>query len=207
MSTLIWALLTLLFGFVLVGLEFFVPSGGILGFLAATSLLISLWLAFTHSVPTFITFLGAVTFGVPIVVLAALHFLPRTPLGKRILLGAPDSSEVAPTAETWGGLRSLIGQVGTATSKMLPSGAIEIEGKWVDAISQGMAIEEGQMVKVIEVRGNRVVVIPIRPEDAEKQKQQQNPEKDKAEEESKEDDPLSQPIESLGIDPFENPFT
>lgn len=205
MSTLIWALLSLLLGLFLVGIEFLIPSGGILGFLAATSLLIALWLAFTHSIPVFIAFMGAVSIGVPVVVLAALHFLPRTALGKRILLGAPDSSEVVPTAETWGGLQSLIGHYGTTTSKMLPSGAVEIEGRFVDAISPGMAIEQGQLVKVIEVRGNRVLVIPVRREDVEKQKQVA---KDDAQEKAKEeDDPLSQPIESLGIDPFDNPFT
>jgi hypothetical protein len=51
-----------------------------------------------------------------------------------------------------------------------------------------MPIEAGQAVRVIEVRGNRVVVRPA--DDAEPPA----------------GDVLSQPIESLGLDSFEDPL-
>ena len=65
-------------------------------------------------------------------------------------------------------------------------------GSIVNAISEGMAIEAGVAVRVIEVRGNRVVVRPIaldkpgggRPT-------------------TSADDLLSKPIEELGLEPFD----
>ena len=72
---------------------------------------------------------------------------------------------------------------------MLPSGAVNIEDTVVDALSEGMAIEAGSWVKVVEVRGTRVVV---RPTD---------------ERPHVEDHPaeLDQSIESIGLDPFDDP--
>jgi membrane-bound serine protease (ClpP class) len=55
-------------------------------------------------------------------------------------------------------LEGLIGHVGRAKSKMLPSGIIVIEKDSYDAVSEGMPIEPGQRVRVIEVRGNRLIV-------------------------------------------------
>jgi hypothetical protein len=57
-----------------------------------------------------------------------------------------------------------------------------------------MPIEEGQYVRVIEVRSNRVVVQPA---DA--------PHSRRTPEEA--DDILSQPIESLGLNPFDEPLS
>ncbi|MEX2559187.1 MAG: NfeD family protein, partial [Pirellulales bacterium] len=82
------------------------------------------------------------------------------------------------------------GQVGQARSLMLPSGLVAIQGHHVDAVSEGMVIETGQWVRVIEVRGTRVVVRPTDP--------QTRPSDPK--------DPLSQPIDTLGLNPFEDPL-
>ena len=71
---------------------------------------------------------------------------------------------------------------------MLPSGAVEIDGQTIDALSEGVPIESGQRVRVIEVRGMRVVV---RPAD---------------DEPPTTDDVLSQPIDSLGLEPFDDPL-
>ena len=50
---------------------------------------------------------------------------------------------------------------------MLPSGAVAFEELTVDAVSEGMAIEAGQKVRVVDVRGNRVVVRPLLPDEDE----------------------------------------
>jgi membrane-bound ClpP family serine protease len=84
----------------------------------------------------------------------------------------------------------MVGKTGIAKTLMLPSGAVLVEGFTVDALSEGIPIDPGQRVRVIEVRGNRVVVRPIG--DDEPQVVQT-------------DDVLSRPIESFGLDPFEEP--
>jgi membrane-bound serine protease (ClpP class) len=57
-------------------------------------------------------------------------------------------------------LRSLVVRVGQARSRMLPSGAVLVDGHVIDALSEGLAIEPGAWVKVVAVRGMQVVVRP-----------------------------------------------
>ncbi|MCG8584077.1 MAG: NfeD family protein, partial [Pirellulales bacterium] len=96
-------------------------------------------------------------------------------------------------------LRSLEGQVGVTKSKMLPSGGVRLEGRTIDAVSEGMPIEEGQLVRVIKVSGTRVVVRPLDPEEVaehEAGKREVNP-----------DDVLSQNVEDLGLDSLDDPLS
>jgi hypothetical protein len=76
---------------------------------------------------------------------------------------------------------------------MLPSGAIEIDGRMIDAITRGKAIEPGQYVTVTEVRANRVVVRPA--------KENERPDRSLST-----DDLLSRPIEELGIESLDDPL-
>ena len=89
--------------------------------------------------------------------------------------------------------RQLVGRVGTAKSKMLPSGSISIDGRLFDAVSQGQAIDTGQAVVVVEVRGNRVIVRPA--DGTEAQQRDDYPR-----------DVLSTPAEELGLDSLEDPL-
>ena len=121
----------------------------------------------------------------------AIKVWPDTPIGRRILPPLPSSEEVLPDSDHRRELQELVGQVGRAKSLMLPSGAAEIAGRTVDALSEGVAIEPGQLVRVVEVRGNRVLVRPATDETPVRSA----------------DDPLSQSIETLGLDPFEDPIS
>jgi phage FluMu protein gp41 len=76
---------------------------------------------------------------------------------------------------------------------MLPSGAVEIDGQMIDAVSQGRAIEPGQHVVVTEVRANRVVVRPAK-------------ENERTSRSISSADLLSRPIEELGIESLEDPL-
>lgn len=192
---LIGALFLLFLGLGLIVLEVFIPSGGILGTLAGLSLVVAVVLAFMCDVWIGIGVLAAVIVIGPTCLGAALHFWPQTPMGKKILLNVPTAEEVLPDDPQRKRLKALVGCVGQAKSKMLPSGAVVVEGHTVDAVSEGTAIEPGQLVRVVEVRGNRVLVRPLEAEDAAAVKP----------EEYAEDD-LARPIDSLGLDPFGDPL-
>ena len=77
-------------------------------------------------------------------------------MGKAFLGELPSEEDVLPEDPR----RALMGRVGVARTKMLPSGAVEIDGQMIDAVTQGQAIEPGTYVVVSEVRANRVVVRP-----------------------------------------------
>ncbi|HUT14461.1 MAG TPA: NfeD family protein [Thermoguttaceae bacterium] len=184
----VWSVLLLVLGMGLAVLEVFFPSAGILGFLSACSILAAIVLGFRegNSIIGFVVLTVAIV-GMPTVVVLAFKFWPKTAMGRRVLLNAPTSEDVMPEDPQMTLLKTLVGQIGQTKCKMLPAGAIVIEGRTVDAISEGMPIDAGKPVRVLQVRANRVVVRPL-DEDAPSPSAK---------------DPLRRPIDSIAPDPFD----
>src|SRR5687767_4487070 len=86
----VWSVLLLLAGIAIVGIEMFVPSGGLLAVMAALCFIASIVVAFMHSTQMGFMMLGATTIAVPVVVGLAIHWWPHTPIGKRILIQPPE---------------------------------------------------------------------------------------------------------------------
>ncbi|HTM55561.1 MAG TPA: NfeD family protein [Pirellulales bacterium] len=190
MDPLAWSALLLLLGLLLVMVEVFIPSGGVLGFLSITSLVAGVILAFYHrGAEVGFLFLTVTAVALPVTLMMAFRWWPKTPMGRRILLDVPKSEEVLPDSPQRRWLRQMVGRVGVAKSLMLPSGAIEVDGHTIDALTEGTPIEPGQRVRVIAVSGNRVVV---RVAD------------DAAPAET--DDVLSRPIDFLGLESLDDPL-
>jgi membrane-bound ClpP family serine protease len=183
-----WSIVLMFAGCALVALEVFIPSGGLIGTAAAACFIASILIAFNQSAVTGLAFTTGTVIAVPVVLTLAFKYWPKTPMGKAFLGELPTEREVLPEDSR----RSLVGRVGIARSKMLPSGAVEIDGQMVDAITQGQAIEPGAYVTVMEVRANRVVV---RPAGKDERPGQTNPK-----------DILSRPIEELGIESLDDPL-
>ncbi len=192
MDPLIWSALLLVIGLLLAVGEIFIPSVGVLGFLSLASILSAVGLAFyTHGIGAGLGFLAVACVAGPTTLVLALRVWPKTAMGRRLLLDVPRGDEVLPDTPLRRTLRGLVGKVGKAGTLMLPSGVILIEGHSVDAVSEGPPIEPGTRVRVIDVHGNRVLVRPVSPDEPEATAQM---------------DVLSQPIESLGLDPFDEPL-
>ncbi len=192
---LLWALVLVVVGLGLIVLELFIPSGGILGFLAAVAIVASVVLGFMSSSSHGVLLLVVNMVIVPVAVVQALKWWPRTPIGRRVLLDVPDEEDLKPHDPELEALKRLEGQVGRARSPMLPSGAIEVEGRVYDAISQGVAIDPGQWVRVVEVKGNRIVVRPLDEQELQQHLAQTRPADQPAEE-----DLLSKPVDELGLE-------
>jgi membrane-bound ClpP family serine protease len=192
MDPVIWSGLLLVVGLLLAVGEIFIPSVGLLGFLSVASMLAAIGLAFyTHGVGVGLLFLTVTAVAGPVTLMAALRVWPKTPMGRRLLLDVPREDEVLPDSPARRTLRGLVGKMGTAHTLMLPSGVISIGGLSVDAVSEGPPIEPGTRIRVLDVHGNRVLVRPVTPDEQET---------------TAESDVLSQPIESLGLDPFDDPL-
>lgn len=184
-----WAIILMIAGCGLVVMEVFIPSGGILSFCATIAIVASIVMAFRRDVTAGVGFIVLTLLAVPATLGLAFKYWPHTPMGKAFLGELKSSEELKPEDPR----RELVGKVGVAKSKMLPSGSVQIEGKYIDAISQGMAIEMGQAVVVVEVRANRVVVRPA--DDDEANRLVKDPR-----------DVFSTPIEELGMDSFDEPL-
>jgi membrane-bound serine protease (ClpP class) len=193
----VWSILLFFLGLVLIILEVFLPTGGILGMLAAIALMAALALSFFASPLVGLTALLATVIAVPLCIALALRLWPSTPMGRRMLLGVPSAEDVLPDHEQLRELKQLVGAVGVAKSPMLPSGTISIGGRTIDAIAQGIAIDPGQRVQVVEVRGTRVFVRPV------DESVELTP---AAAADQEPENPLEKSIESFGIEDFEDPL-
>ncbi len=159
MSPAIWIFLLVAVGLGMIMLEVFVPSGGVLGLLAAAALGTGIVTAFMElGAFAGVGVLAGVFVAVPIVLALAFRWFPLTPLGRRVLPPAPLPNEVVPDVEERDRLRSLVGRFGRATRELLPWGTIEIDSRRVDAVSDGGPIPDGTTVEVVGLQGRAVVV-------------------------------------------------
>lgn len=196
MDPIIWAVALMFVGISLVVLEIFVPSGGILGFLAFSAVVAAVIMAFYYSgTTTGLVFGGVAVIALPAAIALSLKLLPNTRIGRRMLLIRDEDSfddEESPAEK----LRELIGEVGKAKSLMLPGGTVQVNRRNYDAVSEGgMPIEPDQAVEVVQVRHERLVVRPTTelPNQPEKQ--------------SNEDDIMNQPLDTLGLDDIDEPLS
>jgi membrane-bound ClpP family serine protease len=154
----VWSLLLLALGAVLAVAEIFLPSGALFGLLSFLAITGGIVLGFMEGSTTGFVMLAIALLGVPTVLIVALNWWPHTSMGKRFMLSVPTSEEVLPENDPRRRLQPLLGRVGRAKSTMLPSGMVMIDNKSYDALSEGVVIEEGQRVRVIEIRGAWLVV-------------------------------------------------
>ena len=193
MSPIIWAVLLMSVGLGLAMLEVFIPSAGILGFLSVAAIITAIVLAFTSGGATIgFLFLGVAAVSLPTAIILAFKWLPNTPVGRRLMLGNPRGREVLPQDDPRETYQALIGSTGIAKSAMLPGGAIVIDGKIYEAVCESGSLESGERITVARVRNNRLVVRKIA---------EGTPVEDS------DQDPLARPIDSLGIDPLDDPLS
>jgi membrane-bound ClpP family serine protease len=190
MEPYLWAILLLAAGIVILGIEMFVPSGGMLAVLAALCLLGGIGVAFSQSMQAGLVMLVVTSAIVPIVLASAVHVWPNTPIGRRILGRLPEHpDEVLP--ESYRGLKDLVGRHGRTICKMLPGGSVQIDHRAYEAVSVGMPIDDNAPIEVVEVRMGRLVVRPC---------DHSLLERDSPTPSQKADELLSRPIDSLGLD-------
>jgi membrane-bound ClpP family serine protease len=191
-DALFWAGILVIVAIGLFVLELFIPSGGVLSALAMLAIVGSVVAAFSGGfLPGMIALTGNLIL-IPLLIVAAIKWWPYTPIGRMIVLHTPESEEeVLPDTPAIRELHDLIGRRGTAKTKMLPSGAVVIDGRTYDAVSEGVAIESGQAIRVKAIRTNRVIVVPV---------------SDTAPASVEEAEVLAQPADRFGLGSLEDPI-
>jgi membrane-bound ClpP family serine protease len=156
-NELMWPSLCMAVGLILLIAEVFVPSGGLIGLLAGGLLVVSLFLAFSHSTWTGVKFLVALGFLLPLTLVLAVNLWPRTPMARWIFLKPPDPEDVRPEIVKLP-LEHLLGQFGRALTPLRPSGVVDFEGHRHDGMSEEGLIPAGTLVRAVAVRGHQLVV-------------------------------------------------
>jgi len=148
-------------GLLLIVLEVFVPSAGILTVLAVGCAITGIVFLFKYDTTWgFIGLLVTVILG-PTMFAGALNILPNTPLGR--LMFGPSGEEIAEQDQVVRDQASraregLIDAVGTALTDMRPSGVIEVDGKRHDAIAIGGIVDRDSKVRIVSIRGITIEV-------------------------------------------------
>lgn len=155
------AFILILAGFLLMVAELFIPSGGILSVLSIGALGVGVSMAFFNDVAIGWYSLIGVFIALPIVGGVLLRLWPKTPMGKRFILEAPQDDGSAALMASHEELENLVGKIGKTISVLRPAGMVDFEGRRVDSITEGMMIQPGQTVRCVEVRAGKVLVRPV----------------------------------------------
>jgi membrane-bound serine protease (ClpP class) len=157
-----WGWSLLLAGVTVVGLEILIPSAGLLTLTALALLAGGGWCSVQHGGTSALIgyTLTALVLG-PCSALMALRVLPKTPMGRKMMLRGPSTSaSPAERSATEAGLSELVGTVGIATTSLRPVGIATLNERRVDVVSRGSHLDAGARVRVVKVEGNRVIVEP-----------------------------------------------
>jgi membrane-bound ClpP family serine protease len=158
------ATIMLLLGLFLLGLEFFIPSFGMILILSLISLAVSFWAAckawYGVSPVFFWSYVFVAGVGVPGSLLGAVWLMQRTSLGSRIILQGPQLPQKVKNP-----LEDLVGLHGESQSMMAPGGIVLVDNQRYHAESIGMIIDPQTAIVVVDVKGNRLVVRPHTPSD------------------------------------------
>ncbi|MHC4943410.1 MAG: NfeD family protein [Planctomycetota bacterium] len=145
-------------GLVFITLEVFFPSFGMLGTLAAASIIGGGVIAYMDESTGI--FLGYLLFSfilIPCILLFALKIFPKTPVGRHFTLAGPsfDRKEAQATEK---GIEDLLGKEGETMTPLHPTGIATIDNKRVDVVTRGEMLEKETIIRVVKVEGNRIVV-------------------------------------------------
>lgn len=159
MNPYVWVFGLLVIGLLVMMLEVFVPSGGLLGFVSIAAIVAAVATAFAEQgVGAGLLVLAVTAVAVPATLAIAFHLFPATPLGKRIMPAPPEAAELVPAAAERLHARELIGRRGIVISELLPWGQAEIDGERLEAVSQSGPIPAGTAVDVVGTEGRALVV-------------------------------------------------
>lgn len=92
--------------------------------------------------------------------LAIAKYLPKSPMMRRLVLSSEiQAEERAMPLDVKA--EALVGKYAVATTPLRPSGKVELEGRTLDVVTEGEAVEKGATVQVVRVEGPAIVVAPV----------------------------------------------
>jgi membrane-bound ClpP family serine protease len=159
----IWAIVCLVAALVLLIIEVFVPSGGLLGLASGALLITGIVLLF--QVNTMLGLVGAIVLltALPFVVGYGLKIAPNTPVLRMLSLQnredrAADARSLERGEQTGSGDTALVGAQGTAVTDLRPVGTCMIHGRRRECLSESGMIRAGTKVRIVHADGMQIKV-------------------------------------------------
>ena len=147
-------LLLLIVGLALLVAEVMLVSFGVILALAGIALLSAVFVAFQSSVTFGAIIVGTEAVLTPLVLMASFKLLPKTKLGKELILDGTAGTAAAADP----GLTALLQKEGVTLTALRPAGYARIDGRKIDVTTRGEMLDADVPVVVLDVSANRVVV-------------------------------------------------
>ncbi len=161
---LFWGLGLLAASLLLVVIEVFVPSGGLIAVLATGCSLAGVYCLFRVSNTWGFIGIATVLFMGPLVFGFALKVWPSTPMGRKMMGEKPpeqvEAERLAELKEREQ-LAALVGMEGVVLVDLRPIGTIQVNGQRYEALSERSIIPAGTRVKITVVEPNQIKVRAI----------------------------------------------
>jgi membrane-bound ClpP family serine protease len=158
---LFWGLGLIAAALMLVIVEVFIPSGGLIALTATGCSIAGVYCLFQVSTAWGVTGIAVLAVLGPAAFAFALRIWPSTPMGRK-MLGEKPPEQVE--AERLAALRerdtllALVGQEGIVLSDLRPVGVVQIGGKRYDALSEAGLVRAGSRVRVIVAEPSQLKV-------------------------------------------------
>lgn len=116
-----------------------------------------------HQLPRSLWTVAVLVAGLVAGIVTLRHYLQYVPGLNNIILRPPNDRESTELShqDSRIGYDHLLGERGTTTTRLTPSGKASFGHRWIDVFSEGDVVEPGQTVRVISVTGNCIVVRPV----------------------------------------------
>jgi len=160
----------------LIALEAFIPSGGLLGLLGGTAFLASVVSMFLYSRTGGVLLLMGSAIVAPFLLVGIARVWAASPIARRFAVGdqvppkvldafgdgaeatpvhdpddpdAADAARAAASRSRLARLEALVGHSGVAATDLRPAGFIEIDGRRLDAMAEAGLIEAGTPIRIV----------------------------------------------------------
>jgi len=135
---------------------FFIPGFGLAGIGGIAAILASIFLTFGNI--TQATYSILIALGISVIgFFLLIKYIPSTRTWRKFVLSTEQKKELGYTVGTKD-LKRLTGKEGIAITPLRPSGIVEVNGKKLNALTQGEYVDSNTKIKIISVEGNKIVV-------------------------------------------------
>lgn len=162
-------------GILFIYIEIFVPAGGLIGLAGAGMIIAGVVLGYVyHDAATGTVVLFVSLIATPTAIVLGLKVFPKSPVGRKLILGAPpggragsDDAEAEGPGSQGPGYKGpesdgadvvRPGDEGEAMTVLRPSGTGRFGTRKLSVVTSGEYIERGARIRVTDVQGSRVVV-------------------------------------------------
>lgn len=160
-NLLIWGMALIAATLVLVVIEIFVPSAGVIGSLAAICGLCGVVCLSFHDWRWGLGSGLLLLILVPLIIAFGLRIMPSTPFGRKLIHGETGTPVAVLDPDAPNPYQHLVGQEAEVITDLRPVGQIRVQGVKHDALSEVAFISAGTRVRVTSVQDQQIRVRPL----------------------------------------------